>query len=219
MQDVFLYYSQNSYYVFSQFTRHFLISVYGVLFAAIVAIPLGFFIARRGKLSSVIIGIANVLQTIPSLAMLAILMFAIGTGPNTVIFSVFLYSILPILKNTVSGINSVSPSLVDAATGMGMTRVQIMKKVEFPLAISIIMGGIRNALVVAIGVTAVGTFIGAGGLGDIITRGITVANGGPIIIAGAIPTALMAVLADLILGVIENKLKPRTFTKMENNTL
>ncbi|MET3617178.1 osmoprotectant transport system permease protein [Peptoniphilus olsenii] len=214
MSDVFLYYSQNGNYVFSQFIRHFLISIYGVLFAAIISIPLGFFIARRGKLSNIIIGIANIMQTIPSLAMLAILMFALGTGPNTVIFSVFLYSILPILKNTVSGINSVSPALVDAAMGMGMTRIQIMKKVEFPLAVSIIMGGIRNALVVAIGVTAVGTFIGAGGLGDIITRGITVANGGPIIIAGAIPTALMAVLADLLLGFIENKLKPTTFTKV-----
>ena len=146
--------------------------------------------------------------------MLAILMFAIGTGPNTVVFAVFLYAILPILKNTVSGINSVTPELIDAATGMGMTKKQLMTKVELPLAISIIMGGIRNALVLAIGVTAVGTFIGAGGLGDIITRGITVANGSPIIIAGAIPTALMAVLADLVLGTIENKLTPRTFTKI-----
>lgn len=154
------------------------------------------------------------MQTIPSLAMLAILMFLIGTGPNTVVFAVFLYAILPILKNTVSGINSVTPELVDAARGMGMTKLQLMTKVELPLAISIIMGGIRNALVLAIGVTAVGTFIGAGGLGDIITRGITVANGSPIIIAGAIPTALMAVLADFLLGIIENKLTPRTFTKV-----
>ena len=154
------------------------------------------------------------MQTIPSLAMLAILMFLIGTGPNTVVFAVFLYAILPILKNTVSGINSITPELVDAARGMGMTKLQLMTKVELPLAISIIMGGIRNALVLAIGVTAVGTFIGAGGLGDIITRGITVANGSPIIIAGAIPTALMAVLADFLLGIIENKLTPRTFTKV-----
>ncbi|WP_435891048.1 ABC transporter permease subunit [Peptoniphilus hominis (ex Hitch et al. 2025)] len=95
-----------------------------------------------------------------------------------------------------------------------MKNLQLMTKVELPLAISIIMGGIRNALVLAIGVTAVGTFIGAGGLGDIITRGITVANGSPIIIAGAIPTALMAVLADFLLGIIEHKLTPRTFTKI-----
>ena len=209
MNKVLLYYSQNGSYVFEQFIRHFLISIYGVLFASILAIPLGFLIARKGKLSNLFISIANVMQTIPSLAMLAILMFAIGTGPNTVVLSVFLYSILPILKNTVAGINSVSPAIVDAAKGMGMTKSQIRRKIEFPLSVSIIMGGIRNALVVAIGVTAVGTFIGAGGLGDIITRGITVANGSPIIIAGAIPTALMAVIADLLLAALENKLKPK----------
>ncbi len=216
MSDVIIYYAQNSSYVFEQFLRHFLISIYGVLFASIVAIPLGFFVARRRKLSRLTISIANVMQTIPSLAMLAILMFLIGTGPDTVVFAVFLYAILPILKNTVAGINSVTPELVDAAAarGMGMTKYQLMTKVELPLAISIIMGGIRNALVLAIGVTAVGTFIGAGGLGDIITRGITVAKGSPIIIAGAIPTALMAVLADFLLGIIEHKLTPRTFTKI-----
>lgn len=214
MSEVIMYYTQNASYVFEQFLRHFLISIYGVLFASILAIPLGFSVARKRKLSRLTISIANVMQTIPSLAMLAILMFLIGTGPNTVVFAVFLYAILPILKNTVSGINSVTPELVDAARGMGMTKLQLMTKVELPLAISIIMGGIRNALVLAIGVTAVGTFIGAGGLGDIITRGITVANGSPIIIAGAIPTALMAVLADFLLGIIENKLTPRTFTKV-----
>lgn len=214
MSEVIMYYTQNASYVFEQFIRHFLISIYGVLFASILAIPLGFAVARKRKLSRLTISIANVMQTIPSLAMLAILMFLIGTGPNTVVFAVFLYAILPILKNTVSGINSVTPELVDAARGMGMTKRQLMTKVELPLAISIIMGGIRNALVLAIGVTAVGTFIGAGGLGDIITRGITVANGSPIIIAGAIPTALMAVLADFLLGIIENKLTPRTFTKV-----
>lgn len=214
MSEVIMYYTQNASYVFEQFLRHFLISIYGVLFASILAIPLGFAVARKRKLSRLTISIANVMQTIPSLAMLAILMFLIGTGPNTVVFAVFLYAILPILKNTVSGINSITPELVDAARGMGMTKLQLMTKVELPLAISIIMGGIRNALVLAIGVTAVGTFIGAGGLGDIITRGITVANGSPIIIAGAIPTALMAVLADFLLGIIENKLTPRTFTKV-----
>ena len=213
MSKVLLYYTQNGTYVFEQFIRHFLISIYGVLFASILAIPLGFLIARKGKLSNLFISIANVMQTIPSLAMLAILMFAIGTGPNTVVLSVFLYSILPILKNTVAGINSVSPAIVDAAKGMGMTKSQIRRKIEFPLSVSIIMGGIRNALVVAIGVTAVGTFIGAGGLGDIITRGITVANGSPIIIAGAIPTALMAVIADLLLAALENKLKPEEVSR------
>ncbi len=215
MSELLIYYAQNGAYVFSQFIRHFLISIYGVLFAAIISIPLGFFVAKNGKLSQILISIANVLQTIPSLALLAILMFVMGIGSTTVVFVVFLYSILPILKNTVSGINSVSDDVIDAAKGMGMTRLQIMRKIEFPLALSIVMGGIRNALVVGIGVTAVGTFIGAGGLGDIITRGINVANGGVIVLAGAIPTALMAVITDFILGILESKLSPKTFTKIQ----
>lgn len=213
IKQLFTYYVINGGYVFEQFLRHFLISIYGVLFASIVGIPLGFFISKKFKLSKVIIGFANVLQTIPSLAMLAILMLGMGIGSNTVIMAVFLYSLLPILSNTVTGINAIQPELIDAAQGMGMTRIQSIIRVELPLSISVIMGGIRNALVVAIGVTAIGTFIGAGGLGDIISRGISVANGEAIILAGAIPTAVMAILADFLLGKVEKKLLPKTATR------
>lgn len=213
IKEMFTYYLINGSYVVEQFIRHFLISIYGVLFAAIVAIPLGFFISKRYKLSDIVIGFANVLQTIPSLALLAILMLGLGIGSNTVILAVFLYSLLPILKNTVTAINSIKPEIMDAAKGMGMTRIQSIFKVEIPLSISVIMGGIRNALVVAIGVTAVGTFIGAGGLGDIITRGINVAHGQAIILAGALPTALMAILADVLLSWVEKKLLPVSYTK------
>lgn len=215
MKDLILYYSQNSSYVFSQFIRHFLISIYGVFFAALVAIPLGFLVARNKRLSDLLVGLANILQTVPSLAMLAILMFILGIGADTVVFVVFLYSILPILKNTIAGILAIPEDLMDAAKGMGMTQGQIMVKIELPLALSVIMGGIRNALVVGIGVTAVGTFIGSGGLGAIITRGINVAKGGPIILAGAIPTALMAVITDFILSGLESKLAPRTLKRVE----
>lgn len=212
IKEIFTYYSINGMYVMEQFIRHFLISIYGVLFAAIVAIPLGFFISKRYKLSDAVIGFANVLQTIPSLAMLAILMLGLGIGSNTVMIAVFLYSLLPILKNTVTAINSIKPEIMDAAKGMGMTRMQSIFKVEIPLSISVIMGGIRNALVVAIGVSAIGTFIGAGGLGDIISRGINVAHGQAIILSGALPTALMAILADVILGWIEKRLQPKSYT-------
>lgn len=214
IKQLFTYYVINGGYVFEQFLRHFLISIYGVLFASLVGIPLGFFISKRFKLSKVIIGFANVLQTVPSLAMLAILMLAMGIGSNTVVMAVFLYSLLPILTNTTTGINSIQPEILDAAKGMGMTRLQRIMKVELPLSISVIMGGVRNALVVAIGVTAVGTFIGAGGLGDIISRGIDVANGEAIILAGAIPTAIMAILSDVILGKLEKKLMPKTATRI-----
>ncbi|MGO1580891.1 MAG: ABC transporter permease [Peptoniphilaceae bacterium] len=212
IKEFITYYTINGSYVLEQFLKHFLISIYGVLLAAIIGIPLGFLISRKYKLSSVVIGFANVLQTVPSLAMLAILMLGLGIGSNTVIIAVFLYSILPIVKNTTTGINAIRPEIIDASKGMGMTRMQSIFKVEIPLSLSVIMGGIRNALVVAIGVTAIGTFIGAGGLGDIISRGVNVANGQAIVLAGAIPTAIMAILADLLLGMVEKKLAPKSYT-------
>lgn len=208
LQQLFQYVQQNSSYLWEQFTRHFLISIYGVLFAAIVAIPLGFYIARHSKLADWVVGAANVIQTIPSLAMLSILMLGFGIGHNTVIITVFLYSLLPIVKNTYAGVKNVDNALMDAGKGMGMTRWQMTYKIEMPMALSVIMAGLRNALVVAIGVTAIGTFIGAGGLGDVIQRGVNASNGGAIILAGAIPTALMAVISDLVLGWLERRLNP-----------
>lgn len=208
VEQLIYYVQQNGPYLWDQFVRHFLISIYGVLFAALVAIPLGFYIARHSKLADWVVGAANVIQTIPSLAMLSILMLGFGIGVNTVIITVFLYSLLPIVKNTYAGVKNVDNALMDAAKGMGMTRWQQTYKVELPMALSVIMAGLRNALVVAIGVTAIGTFIGAGGLGDIIQRGVNASQGGAIILAGAIPTALMAVAADLVLAWLERKLNP-----------
>lgn len=206
ISEILQYYATNGNLVLEQFLRHFLISIYGVLFASIVAIPLGFKIARHRKLAPWVIRIGNIIQTIPSLAMLSILMIVMGLGPNTVVMTVFLYSLLPIVKNTYTAVLNVQPQLLDVAKGMGMTPRQILLKVELPLSMSIIIGGIRNALVLAIGITAIGTFIGAGGLGDIITRGINVSNGSAIVWAGALPTALMAILADVSLSYLEKKL-------------
>lgn len=206
MQALIKYYQVNGGYVMEQFIRHFLMSIYGVLFAAIVAIPIGFYIARHKKMASWIIAFTNIIQTIPSLAMLSILMVVMGLGTNTVVMTVFFYSMLPILKNTYTAVRNVNKSLLDVAKGVGMTRSQIRFKVEMPLSLSVIMAGIRNAIVISVGITAVGTFIGAGGLGDIISRGINVTNGAPIIWAGALPTALMAVISDLALGKLEKKL-------------
>jgi glycine betaine/L-proline ABC superfamily ATP binding cassette transporter, permease protein len=135
-------------------------------------------------------------------------MIFMGLGVNTVIMAVFLYSLLPIIKNTYTGVKSVDENLVDVAKSMGMSKKQIIMKIELPLSMSIIMAGIRNALVMAVGVTAIGTFIGAGGLGDIITRGIKVSNGSAIIMAGALPTALMAVISDFLLQFVEKILDP-----------
>ncbi|EKE0510414.1 ABC transporter permease [Listeria monocytogenes] len=202
------YYQTNGSYVMEEFWRHFLMSAYGVIFAAIIAIPLGVYIARKKRLAGWVIQIANIIQTIPALAMLAVLMLIMGLGTNTVVLSLFLYSLLPILKNTYTGIRNVDGALLESGKAMGMTKWQVLRFIEMPLALSVIMAGIRNALVIAIGVAAIGTFVGAGGLGDIIVRGTNATNGTAIILAGAIPTAVMAILADVLLGWVERTLNP-----------
>jgi|SRR5699024_7955242 len=195
-------------YVWEQIIRHALVSFYGVLFAAIVAIPLGIIIARYHRLSGFVISLANIIQTIPALALLAVLMLAMGLGPNTVVTTLFLYSLLPILKNTYAGIRQVDKTLLESGKAMGMTKFQILRMVEIPLAMSVIMAGLRTALVIGISVATIGTFIGAGGLGDIIIRGTNASNGASIILAGAIPAALMAIIADFGMGKLEFWLSP-----------
>lgn len=207
--ELWNYYAQNYAYVWEEFYRHFLMSAYGVLFAAIVAIPVGIFIARKAYLSKWIFSFTNVIQTIPALAMLAVLMLVLGLGPNTVVAALFLYSLLPIVRNTYTGIRNVDQALIESGRGMGMTKLQLLRMVEFPLALSVIMAGLRTALVISISIATIGAFIGGGGLGTIIIRGTNVSDGTAIILAGAIPTALMAVVADLGLGWIEKRLMPR----------
>lgn len=207
-EQLIYYMQQNGPYIFDQFLRHFLISIYGVVLAAIVGIPIGIFIERHRKLSNWVMSLANIIQTIPSMAMMSILMIVLGLGVNTVIATIFLYSLLPIIKNTYTGMANLSPGLRDIAKGMGMTSFQRLSKVELPLSMSVIMAGIRNALIVAIGITSIGTFIGAGGLGDVITRGVAATDGGAIILAGAIPTAVMAIVMDIVLEWVQNRFSP-----------
>lgn len=213
LQDLLNYYGQNAWYVWEQFYKQFLMSAYGVLFGAIVGIPIGIFIAHHNRLSPWVISLANIIQTIPALAMLAVLMLVMGLGPNTVVFALFLYSLLPIIKNTYTGIRNVDPAMLESGKGMGMTRLQVLRMVELPLSLSVIMAGLRTALVITIGVATIGTFIGAGGLGDIIIRGTNVSDGTTIILAGAIPTALMAIIADAVMGWFEKRLAPSTKLK------
>ncbi|MGJ5713004.1 ABC transporter permease [Staphylococcus auricularis] len=213
LQQLADYYAVNFGYLWDLFIKHLLMSVYGVLFGAIVGIPVGILIARYAKLSSVIITIANIIQTVPVIAMLAMLMLVMGLGTNTVVLTVFLYALLPIIKNTYTGIVGVDENIKDAGKGMGMTRNQVLRMIELPLSLSVILGGIRIALVVAIGVVAVGSFIGASTLGDIVIRGTNATDGTTFILAGAIPIALIAVLIDLGLRGLEKLLDPVKRTK------
>ncbi|MGO5677133.1 choline ABC transporter permease OpuBD [Bacillus subtilis] len=208
LEQLMTYYAQNGSYVMDEFGRHFLMSAYGVLFAAVVGVPAGILIAHFRRLSAWVFAVTNVIQTIPVLAMLAVLMLVMGLGANTVILSLFLYSLLPIIRNTYTGIISIEHAYLESGKAMGMTKFQVLRMVELPLALSVIMAGLRTALVIAIGITAIGTFVGAGGLGDMIVRGSNATNGTAIILAGAIPTAVMAVGADLLMAWLERALSP-----------
>ncbi|WP_274314578.1 ABC transporter permease [Staphylococcus hyicus] len=208
LQQLWSYYQTNFGYLWELFMNHLLMSIYGVLFAALVGIPLGIIIARYGKLSTAVITLANVIQTVPVIAMLAILMLGIGLGMNTVIFAVFLYALLPIIKNTYTGIQGVDANIKDAGKGMGMTRNQVLRMIELPLSLSVIIGGLRIALIVAIGVVAVGSFIGAPTLGDLIIRGTNATDGTLFILAGALPIVLIVLIVDILLRMLEKKLDP-----------
>lgn len=218
LEQLMTYYAQNGSYVMDEFGRHFLMSAYGVLFAAVVGVPAGILIAHFRRLSAWVFAVTNVIQTIPALAMLAVLMLVMGLGANTVILSLFLYSLLPIIRNTYTGIISIEHAYLESGKAMGMTKFQVLRMVELPLALSVIMAGLRTALVIAIGITAIGTFVGAGGLGDMIVRGSNATNGTAIILAGAIPTAVMAVGADLLMAWLERELSPVKKKELGRNT-
>ncbi|MEH2049264.1 ABC transporter permease [Nostoc sp.] len=177
--------------------------------AILIGIPLGILITRKTYLRQPILGIANILQTIPSLALFGLLIpvpIIGGIGAVPAIVALTVYSLLPIIRNTYTGITSVDPAIREAGRGMGMTDRQLLLQVEIPLAMGIILAGVRVATVIAIGIATIAAAIGAGGLGVFIFRGISVVND-QLILAGAVPAAVIALLADFVIGWLENKLK------------
>lgn len=192
IQAIISYLSENSSYIIRQFSTHVYISIVGVVLTVIIGLPIGIFLADNKKAAGIVIGLINVIQTIPSIGMLTILLILMGLGKNTVIATVVLYSLLPIVNNTYVGLNNVDPTYVDSARGVGMSRFQTLYMVKIPLALPVILAGVRNALVISVGITTIGSFVGAGGLGDIILRGINITDGEPIIYVGAFLCALIA---------------------------
>ncbi|BAY38722.1 binding-protein-dependent transport systems inner membrane component [Nostoc sp. NIES-2111] len=186
----------------------FLVGV-AIAIAIIIGIPLGILITRQKQLRQPILGIANILQTIPSLALFGLLIpvpIIGGIGVVPAIVALTLYSLLPIIRNTYTGITGVDPAIREAGRGMGMTDRQLLLQVEIPLAIGVILAGVRVATVISIGIATIAAAIGAGGLGVFIFRGIAVVNN-QLILAGAVPAAVIALLADLLIGWLERKLK------------
>ncbi len=187
--------------------QHLFLAVVSTLIAALIGIPAGILLTRKPGMSSTILGIASVLQTVPSLALLGFMLsipFLGGIGAGAAITALVLYALLPVIRNTYTGIASVDPAVREAGKGMGMTDRQLLLMVEVPLASGVIFAGLRIAMVVSIGVTTVAAAIGAGGLGEFIFRGLSTVNN-TLILAGAIPAALLAIIVDFGLGKIERR--------------
>ncbi|MGB7584981.1 MAG: ABC transporter permease [Terriglobales bacterium] len=178
--------------------------------AVLVGIPLGILITRRPWLNKPVLGGANIIQTIPSLALFGFLLPAPWIGARAdrlAILALMLYALLPLIRNTYTGIKGVDPAVVEAGRGMGLTDWQLLFQVELPLALGVIIAGVRVATVISVGLATIAAAIGAGGLGEYIFRGLAMVNN-TVILAGAIPAALMALAADVGLGWLERKLSP-----------
>jgi len=181
-----------------------------ILIAVVIGVPLGVWLTRRPGLEKPVIGAANIIQTVPSLALFGFLLPAPWIGERAdrlAILALTLYALLPLIRNTYVGITGVDRSIVEAGRGMGMTDRQLLFQVELPLALSVIIAGIRVATVISVGLATIAAAIGAGGLGEFIFRGLAMVNNA-VILAGAIPAALMALLADFLLGRLEKRLRP-----------
>jgi osmoprotectant transport system permease protein len=181
------------------------------LIAVAVGIPLGILISRKPMLRNPVIATANIIQTIPSLALFGFLLPAPWIGDRAgrlAILALSLYALLPLIRNTYAGIEGVDPAVLEAARGMGLTDWQLLFKVELPLASSVILAGIRVAVVISVGLATIAAAIGAGGLGELIFRGLAMVNNS-VILAGAIPAALMALAADVLLGCLERRFAPQ----------
>ena len=191
--------------------EHLQISLLSLIIAIVIAVPLGIILTRYKQVSEPIIGLAAVVQTIPSLAILAFLIPFFGIGTVPAIVALTAYGLLPILRNTYTGIREVSPALKEAATGMGMTSFKRLVKIELPIAMPVIMAGIRTSMVLIVGTTTIAALIGAGGLGELILLGLDRGADINLILLGAIPAALLAIILDLILRGFERLSKRAGF--------
>lgn len=195
--------------IFDATLTHLTLVLTAMAVAIAIAVPLGMLIVERRSLRTLSLGLASVFQTIPSLALFGFLIplpFIGGIGPRTAIVALVVYALLPILRNTYVGLSGIDPAVLEAAEAMGMTNSQILFRVRLPLALGVILAGIRTATVITIGVATIAAAIGAGGLGTFIFRGVAMVSDA-VILAGAIPAALLALIADFLLGLLERRLR------------
>lgn len=191
--------------------EHLWLAGFSLLFAAAIAIPAGIWLTRHERWARPVIGVANVIQTIPSLALFGLLLPVPWLGDRAARLAILAltgYAILPILRNTYTGIRGIDPALIDVSNALGMTPAQRLFKVELPLSASVLLAGLRTATVTSIGVATIAAAIGAGGLGEFIFRGVASVDN-RFVLAGAIPAALLALAADALLGLLERRLTIR----------
>src|SRR5712691_5341074 len=209
--NVWQFMSQNRTEVLELTLEHLWLVGVSMAVAVLIGIPLGILITRWPALNKPVLGGANIIQTIPSLALFGFLLPAPWIGARAdrlAILALTLYALLPLIRNTYTGIKGVDRAVVEAGRGMGMTDGQLLWQVELPLALGVIIAGVRVATVISVGLATIAAAIGAGGLGEYIFRGLAMVNN-QLILAGAIPAAVLALLADVSLGWLEKRLAPR----------
>lgn len=192
----------------SKTVEHFYISIIALLIAIVVAVPIGILLSKLKHTSNIVLTIAGVLQTIPTLAVLAVMIPIFGVGKMPAIVALFLYVLLPILNNTVIGVQNIDKNIKEAGTSMGMTRFQLMKDVELPLALPLILGGIRLSSVYVISWATLASYVGAGGLGDFVFNGLNLYDP-MMIVSAAILVTLLALVVDFVLSRIEKWAVPK----------
>ncbi|HXF96326.1 MAG TPA: ABC transporter permease [Gemmatimonadales bacterium] len=203
--DLFRYYAANLPELATLTGQHVILVLLSTGVATLIGVPLGIALTRVPRLRAPVLGLANVFQTIPSLALFGFLIPVFGIGTWTAVTALIVYALLPIVRNTYTGIAGVDPAVREAGRGMGMTGGQLLRLVELPLAAAVIMAGIRVATVVGVGIATIAAAIGAGGLGQYIFRGVSTVNY-TLILAGALPAALLALAADGALAWAEKRL-------------
>ena len=208
--NVFQFIVQNHGEVLKLTREHLLMVAASTFLAVLIGIPLGILITRKPGWDKPVLGGANIIQTVPSLALFGFLLPLPWIGARSdrlAILALTLYALLPLIRNTYAGINGVDRAVVEAGRGMGMTDRQLLFQVELPLALGVIIAGVRVATVISVGLATIAAAIGAGGLGEYIFRGISMVDN-EVILAGAIPAAVLALLADVTLGWLEKRLSP-----------
>ena len=208
LKEILQIYMERREWFLELFGQHLNIAGLAIVLAGIMGLLLGIFIAEKEFMAPVILTLANIFYTIPSISLLGILIPFTGIGDKTAIIALTLYGLMPMIRNTYTGICGVSQEIIQAARGMGSTDIQILWRIKLPLALGVILAGVRNMVVMTLSVTAIAAFIGAGGLGVAIYRGITIYNPA-LTFAGSVLIALLALIADLLLGILENYVKKR----------